>query len=122
MKGLATGDLCHSMKRTQTVKEIIADSFPVSARLGLLSLGFAILFGVGSCDFNNVVVGRGSATINDHHQCAAGCQPRNHWIADQREGAIAFVIFAFVTATHERALRRDHEANRSFLLSPEIVA
>ncbi|HKE13675.1 MAG TPA: ABC transporter permease [Kofleriaceae bacterium] len=39
-------DLGHSMKRTQTVEEIIGQSFPVSARLGLLALGFAALAGI----------------------------------------------------------------------------
>ena len=39
-------DLGHSMKRTQTVEEIIAQSFPVSVKLGLLALGFAALAGL----------------------------------------------------------------------------
>ncbi len=39
-------DLGHSMKRTQTVEEIIAQSFPVSVKLGLVALLFAALSGV----------------------------------------------------------------------------
>ena len=44
--GFKKPDLGHSMKRTQTVEEIIGQSFPVSARLGLMALFFAILTGV----------------------------------------------------------------------------
>jgi oligopeptide transport system permease protein len=40
------GDLGHSMKRNATVNELIAENFPQSIQLGLLSLGFAIIFGV----------------------------------------------------------------------------
>lgn len=47
MLQLAKGDLGHSMKRTRSVWGIIAEHFPVSVQLGLLSLGFAIVFGVG---------------------------------------------------------------------------
>jgi oligopeptide transport system permease protein len=47
MKQLASGDLGHSFKRPQTVQEIITESFPVSVKLGLLALSFAVLFGVG---------------------------------------------------------------------------
>jgi oligopeptide transport system permease protein len=47
MKGLATGDLGHSMKRVQTVNEIIAQNFPRSITLGLMALGFACLGGIG---------------------------------------------------------------------------
>ena len=43
--GFKEPDLGHSMKRTQTVSEIIAESFPVSARLGIFALLFATLFG-----------------------------------------------------------------------------
>lgn len=39
-------DLGHSMKRSQTVEEIIAQSFPVSVALGLSALAFAALGGV----------------------------------------------------------------------------
>jgi oligopeptide transport system permease protein len=46
MKNLAKGDLGHSMKRTQTVKEIIAEHFPYSVMLGLLSMAFAAFFGI----------------------------------------------------------------------------
>jgi len=44
--GFKKPDLGHSMKRTQTVEEIIAQSFPVSARLGLMALFFASLAGI----------------------------------------------------------------------------
>ncbi|HET6612857.1 MAG TPA: ABC transporter permease [Kofleriaceae bacterium] len=47
MVDLAHLDLGHSMIRTKTVKEIIWYSVPKSMMLGLLALGFAILFGVG---------------------------------------------------------------------------
>ncbi len=46
MWGLVTIDLGHSMKRTQSVREIIFDHFPKSVILGLLALSFATLFGV----------------------------------------------------------------------------
>jgi oligopeptide transport system permease protein len=46
MKNLATLDLGHSMKRTDTVGEIIRQSFPVSIQLGLLALVFAVVGGV----------------------------------------------------------------------------
>src|SRR5690606_15495188 len=39
-------DLGHSVKRPQSVREIIADHFPNSVLLGLLALGFATLAGV----------------------------------------------------------------------------
>ncbi len=44
--GFKKPDLGHSMKRTQTVEEIIAQSFPVSAKLGLMALLFAALAGI----------------------------------------------------------------------------
>ena len=44
--GFKAPDLGHSMKRTQTVGEIITQSFPVSARLGLMALFFAAVAGV----------------------------------------------------------------------------
>jgi oligopeptide transport system permease protein len=46
MRGLVRGDLGHSMKRTQTVNEIISDHYSYSLRLGLLSMLFALVFGV----------------------------------------------------------------------------
>ncbi len=39
-------DLGHSVKRSQTVREIIAEHFPKSIVLGFLALGFAAVFGV----------------------------------------------------------------------------
>ncbi len=39
-------DLGYSMKRTQSVKEIIAEHFPRSAILGICSFAFALLFGI----------------------------------------------------------------------------
>ena len=39
-------DLGHSVKRPQTVREIIGEHFPKSIVLGLLSLAFATIFGV----------------------------------------------------------------------------
>src|SRR5690606_5799236 len=42
---LASGDLGQSVKRNNSVGEIIWESFPVTAKLGLLSLAFATLFG-----------------------------------------------------------------------------
>jgi oligopeptide transport system permease protein len=47
MGGLVRGDLGHSMKRTSTVNEIVAENFPRSLQLGLLALAFAIVAGVG---------------------------------------------------------------------------
>jgi ABC-type dipeptide/oligopeptide/nickel transport system permease component len=47
MAGLARGDLGHSMKRTSSVNEIIAENFPRSLQLGLLALLFAVVAGVG---------------------------------------------------------------------------
>jgi oligopeptide transport system permease protein len=46
MGGLAHGDLGPSMKRSQTVNEIIAAHFPYSLTIGLMALAFAIVFGV----------------------------------------------------------------------------
>jgi oligopeptide transport system permease protein len=45
MAGLARADLGHSMKRQRTVGDIIRQHFPYSAKLGLLSIFFAALFG-----------------------------------------------------------------------------
>src|SRR5678815_4675670 len=47
MAGLARGDLGHSMKRTSSVNEVIAENFPRSLQLGLLALAFAVITGVG---------------------------------------------------------------------------
>jgi oligopeptide transport system permease protein len=44
--GLLRGDLGYSMKRTQSVNEIIADHYGYSLRLGLLAMLFAVVFGV----------------------------------------------------------------------------
>lgn len=46
LSGLVVGDLGQSMKRNDTVRDIIFEAFPVSATLGVLSLGFACLFGI----------------------------------------------------------------------------
>ena len=45
MKGMATLDFGHSMKRQRTVNELIADHFPHSLALGLGAILFAALFG-----------------------------------------------------------------------------
>lgn len=47
MGNLVRGDLGHSIKRPQTVTELIANSFPISIKIGLLALIFATLMGVG---------------------------------------------------------------------------
>lgn len=47
MSRLLRGDLGHSMKRTSTVNEIIAESFPRSLQLAVLALAFAVVAGVG---------------------------------------------------------------------------
>lgn len=62
MKGLATGDLGHSMKRTQTVNEIIVEHFPKSIVLGLMSLLFATCFGI----FFGVIAAARHNTWADH--------------------------------------------------------
>ncbi len=46
MVGLAHGDLGHSMKRPDSVNTIIAENFPQSLQLGLMALGFALVFGL----------------------------------------------------------------------------
>jgi oligopeptide transport system permease protein len=46
MWGLIHGDLGQSMKRPESVNEIVAQNFPRSLQLGLLALGFATLFGI----------------------------------------------------------------------------
>jgi oligopeptide transport system permease protein len=60
-------DLGHSMKRSQTVGEIIAQSFPVSVKLGLLALAFAsvagILLGVVAASRQNSWVDHGAMAI-----------------------------------------------------------
>jgi ABC-type dipeptide/oligopeptide/nickel transport system permease component len=45
MRGLAHGDLGHSMKRPETVGAIIKRHFPYSLTLGLMAIGFAAVFG-----------------------------------------------------------------------------
>ena len=60
--GFKKPDLGHSMKRTQTVEEIIAQSFPVSAKLGLMALFFAALAGI----FLGVVAASRHNTWWDH--------------------------------------------------------
>jgi oligopeptide transport system permease protein len=47
MGGLARGDLGHSMRRPAAVNRIIAENFPQSLQLGMMALGFAVIFGVG---------------------------------------------------------------------------
>ncbi len=47
MAGVARGDLGHSMKGTSSVMEVIGENFPYSLQLGLLSLAFSIVAGVG---------------------------------------------------------------------------
>jgi oligopeptide transport system permease protein len=60
-------DLGHSMKRGQTVEEIIAQSFPVSWRLGLLALVFAaaggILLGVVAASRQNRWIDHGAMGV-----------------------------------------------------------
>jgi ABC-type dipeptide/oligopeptide/nickel transport system permease component len=46
--GLVRGELGHSLKRRQSVAELIRDHFPYSAKVGLLALAFAVTFGVGA--------------------------------------------------------------------------
>jgi oligopeptide transport system permease protein len=46
MSGVVTGDFGPTMKRRQTVNEIIANQFPYSMRLGLFAMGFALVFGI----------------------------------------------------------------------------
>ena len=60
--GFQQPDLGHSLKRTQTVQEIIAQSFPVSARLGLMALFFASLAGI----FLGVLAASRHNTRGDH--------------------------------------------------------
>lgn len=63
MKGLIHGDLGPSYKYTgRTVNDIIADTFPVSIRLGLCSfgvaLGFGLFFGILSAVYRNSWIDR----------------------------------------------------------------
>ena len=58
MTNLLRGDLGYSLKKTgKTVVEIIRDAFPVSAKLGLISLLFSesvgILFGILCAQYKN---------------------------------------------------------------------
>ncbi|MBT8493352.1 MAG: ABC transporter permease [Deltaproteobacteria bacterium] len=62
LANLATFDFGQSMKRPQSVGEIIRQSFPKSVLLGVLSLSFAIAFGV----FFGVVAASRHNTWLDH--------------------------------------------------------
>ena len=55
-------DLGHSVKRPQTVGEIIRDHFPKSLTLGLLSIGFAMVMGI----FLGVIAASRQNTWTDH--------------------------------------------------------
>jgi oligopeptide transport system permease protein len=46
MKGVVTFDFGPTMKRRQTVNEIIRNQFPYSMKLGIFALGFALIFGI----------------------------------------------------------------------------
>ena len=46
MKGLLSGDLGVSLKNGREIKAIIGESFPISAKLGLMAGGLAILLGI----------------------------------------------------------------------------
>lgn len=68
MRGLIVElDLGYSVKRPQSVREIIANHFPKSVILGLLSLGFAaffgVLFGVLAAARQNTWVDHGSMAL-----------------------------------------------------------
>ncbi len=45
MKGLVTGDLGVSLKNGREITSIIGESFPISARLGLTAVAFALVLG-----------------------------------------------------------------------------
>ncbi len=69
MKGLVPSpsngfipDLGHSVKRPQTVWELIKNHFPYSIKLGVLALGFAIIGGV----FFGVVAAARQNSMTDH--------------------------------------------------------
>jgi oligopeptide transport system permease protein len=46
MKGVVMFDFGPTMKRRQSVNEIIRNQFPYSLRLGVFALGFALIFGI----------------------------------------------------------------------------
>lgn len=46
MKGILTGDFGVSLKNGREISDIIGESFPISARLGLMAMGLAIVLGV----------------------------------------------------------------------------
>lgn len=45
LKGLVTGDLGVSLKNGRQINDILAESFPISARLGLTAMAFALTLG-----------------------------------------------------------------------------
>ena len=45
LKGLVTGDLGVSLKNGRQINDILAESFPISARLGLTAMAFALALG-----------------------------------------------------------------------------
>jgi oligopeptide transport system permease protein len=68
MLGLARGDLGHSMKRAETVNEMIANGFPRSLLLGVCALAFAVFFGmllgVAAAAHQNRAVDHAAMTIS----------------------------------------------------------
>ena len=46
MKGILTGDFGVSLKNGREISDIIGESFPISARLGLMAMGLALVLGV----------------------------------------------------------------------------
>ena len=46
MKGLLKGDFGVSLKNGREISDIIAESFPISARLGLMAMAFALTLGI----------------------------------------------------------------------------
>lgn len=46
MKGLLHGDFGVSLKNGREISDIIAESFPISARLGLMAMAFALTLGI----------------------------------------------------------------------------
>ncbi len=62
MEGLSRLDLGHSVKRPQTVREIVAEHFPRSVILGLMSLAFASFFGI----FLGVLAASRQNSLTDH--------------------------------------------------------
>jgi oligopeptide transport system permease protein len=86
--GFKRPDLGHSMKRTQTVEEIIGQSFPVSARLGLMALLFASVGGI----FLGVLAASRHNTWGDH--AAMGVALMGISIPSFVLGPILIMIFA----------------------------